>query len=291
MLAVCDLENENKKEALSPRLSAKADIQSQIADGGGAILYRGIFLGYTKLDETLLRSSIMAEDPTVFKVWIALLAACKPVEINGEDIGLADVSPVFLSSICHLDLNAVNNALLKLSSPDSESRSTEGEGRRIKKIDGGYKIINYWKYRDMPSQKSSAIRMRRLRRKRHIARHAASPNVTNRHTASASASSYVFKSKNKEEIKGGCNIVIPDWIPKDEFEEYRKMRIKIKKQMTGKAVELAVNKLEKLKKEGYDLKAVLEQSILNSWQGLFPVKIEGYPRGTRPIEDWAKDKQ
>jgi len=77
-----------------------------------------------------------------------------------------------------------------------------------------------------------------------------------------------IKKKNKEKE----NSLIPTWIPKEEFEEYKKMRMKIKKPMTDRAVELAIKKLETLKSEGYDPQQVLEQSILNSWQGLFPLK-------------------
>ena len=67
---------------------------------------------------------------------------------------------------------------------------------------------------------------------------------------------------------------LPEWIPQEEFEEYRKMRIRNKKPMTDRAVELAVKKLEKLKAAGHDPKEVLEQSTFNSWQGLFPLKPE-----------------
>lgn len=65
---------------------------------------------------------------------------------------------------------------------------------------------------------------------------------------------------------------LPDWIPKGEFEEFKKMRMKIRKPMTDYAIKLAVRDLEKLKDEGHDPKAVLEQSIKKSWQGLFPLK-------------------
>jgi len=74
--------------------------------------------------------------------------------------------------------------------------------------------------------------------------------------------------ERKEENKG----IFPEWIPQEEFEEYRKMRLKIKKPMTDRAVLLAIRELEKLKGEGHEPKQVLEQSILNSWQGLFPLR-------------------
>ena len=43
-------------------------------------------MGFTKLDEVILKSSIMAEPSDTFKVWICILAAC-------DENGLAAVSP------------------------------------------------------------------------------------------------------------------------------------------------------------------------------------------------------
>jgi hypothetical protein len=59
------------------------------------------------------------------------------------------------------------------------------------------------------------------------------------------------------------------------FIDYVDMRKRIKAPMTDKAVKLAMNKLEKLS-QGDDDKAIkiLEQSIMNSWKGLFELKEE-----------------
>ncbi|MBR2408936.1 MAG: phage replication initiation protein [Lachnospiraceae bacterium] len=57
------------------------------------------------------------------------------------------------------------------------------------------------------------------------------------------------------------------------FKSYVQMRVKIKKPMTDKAVELAMKELEKLSGGDADTAvAILEQSILNSWQGLFALR-------------------
>lgn len=64
---------------------------------------------------------------------------------------------------------------------------------------------------------------------------------------------------------------VPDFIDQDLFNKYVEMREKIKKPMTGAAIKMAYRKLEKLQSEGHDPGEVLEQSIFNSWQGLFPV--------------------
>ena len=53
------------------------------------------------------------------------------------------------------------------------------------------------------------------------------------------------------------------------------MRAAIKKPLTEYGKGLAFGKLEKLKAAGNDPNAVLDQSILNAWQGLFPLRVEG----------------
>ena len=57
------------------------------------------------------------------------------------------------------------------------------------------------------------------------------------------------------------------------FVDYRK---KIKKPMTEKAVELMIKKLNDLSPYIEDQIEILNQSILNGWQGIFPLKKESY---------------
>ena len=53
-----------------------------------------------------------------------------------------------LADFARVSLDACEAALKKLSSPDKYSRSEEFDGRRIEKVDGGWKILNGQKYRD-----------------------------------------------------------------------------------------------------------------------------------------------
>ncbi len=50
------------------------------------------------------------------------------------------------------------------------------------------------------------------------------------------------------------------------------MRKKMKAPPTEHAQDLLVRKIIKLRGEGHDPEAVVEQSIMNSWKGLFPLK-------------------
>jgi hypothetical protein len=114
-------------------------------------------MGFTKLDERILQSSIMAEDPWTFKVWIALLAACK-------ENGIAYVSATYVETICHMKETTVQHALAKLEAPDPNSRSLEDDGRRIRRVDGGYQVINYQLYRERTLRDVEAERKRIYRK-------------------------------------------------------------------------------------------------------------------------------
>lgn len=65
---------------------------------------------------------------------------------------------------------------------------------------------------------------------------------------------------------------IPSWIDKEALEGFIEMRRLIKKPLTDRALSLALGKLKDFKDAGHDPNAILDQSVFNSWQGLFPIK-------------------
>lgn len=69
------------------------------------------------------------------------------------------------------------------------------------------------------------------------------------------------------------NKTYPDWLDMGLWREFKKMRTKIKKApLTARAEELALKELAKLREQGHDPGKVIEQSILNCWKGLFPLR-------------------
>lgn len=73
------------------------------------------------------------------------------------------------------------------------------------------------------------------------------------------------------------------------------MRKQIKKLMTEKAIELAIKKLHELAAVPFgnsidnDLAIqILNQSVMNSWQGLFPLKEQGTSKTPKGGVDWSK---
>lgn len=79
----------------------------------------------------------------------------------------------------------------------------------------------------------------------------------------------VFSLGKKEPKKA---FVLPEWVPKEAWDAYLEMRRRARKAATPTAIRLAIKKLGELRELGDDPKDVLEQSVLNSWQGIFPLQ-------------------
>lgn len=101
-------------------------------------------MGYTKLFSDIVMSTIWREPDHVRIVWITMLALRDRWHTVQASIpGLADAARVTVEQC--------KEALQILSSPDPDSRSQEDEGRRIKKCEGGWFLINGEKYRNRMS--------------------------------------------------------------------------------------------------------------------------------------------
>ena len=74
------------------------------------------------------------------------------------------------------------------------------------------------------------------------------------------------RNYTKETIQKKGDIFSKAW------KDFKMMRIKKKKPMTERAEELILNELNKLSNNKEEQIAILNQSIMNSWQGVFPLK-------------------
>jgi hypothetical protein len=73
---------------------------------------------------------------------------------------------------------------------------------------------------------------------------------------------------------GASAFCLPDWIPVESWNGFTEMRQKIRKPLTDRAVSLIVKELEKLKAKGHAPGDVLDQSVRNGWQDVYPLKGE-----------------
>jgi len=97
---------------------------------------------FTKLFSSITESTIWCEDSDVRVVWITMLAmADKNGRVWSSLPGLAKRAAVTLEK--------TKEAIELFLSPDEYSRTKNNEGRRIEDIDGGWRLLNHAKYREI----------------------------------------------------------------------------------------------------------------------------------------------
>lgn len=80
----------------------------------------------------------------------------------------------------------------------------------------------------------------------------------------------------RKKVSSGYDEIINGYTSDDSLKstiyEFIKMRKMIKKPLTDKALKLMLSKLDKMATSRSDKVAILNQSIMNSWQGIFELK-------------------
>lgn len=120
-------------------------------------------MAFVKLFSSIMDSTIWQEPDHTRIVWITLMAmADRDGEIAASIPGLA--------ARARVPLAAAEIALGTFLAPDQYSRTEAHEGRRIEKIDGGWRLLNYFKYREARSpdeiREKAAERKRRERERK-----------------------------------------------------------------------------------------------------------------------------
>jgi hypothetical protein len=141
--------------------------------------------GFVKLHCSMLRSTIWFERPDR-EVFITALLMAEPRELTEEMpqicartldttgwsvppgwYGFCETSGPGLVRASGVDLEQGMAALVRLGSPEPESRSQAFEGRRLVRVDGGWIALNYDRYREKDTtaaERAARYRARKSRR-------------------------------------------------------------------------------------------------------------------------------
>jgi hypothetical protein len=95
---------------------------------------------YTKLFSSIVTSSIWSEDDKTRILWVTLLALA-------DKNGMIEAAIPGLANAARISIKDCEDAIKKFESPDHYSRSVANEGRRIKRVDGGWILLNHAEYR------------------------------------------------------------------------------------------------------------------------------------------------
>lgn len=145
-------------------------------------------MGFTKLDSGIVNSSIWSEPLATRVVWITMLAL-------SNRFGLVKASTSGIQRSANVSVEQCEEAMDILQAPDLDSRSLDFDGRRIERVDGGWKILNYERYREFTySDSEEALRQRKCRDKKKAVTscdNSVTVSDTSVHSASVSASASV----------------------------------------------------------------------------------------------------
>jgi uncharacterized phage protein (TIGR02220 family) len=161
---------------------------------------------FVKLDCSIVYSSIWSESADTCKVWITMLAMA-------DQTGLVPATAPGISTASFIPIETTRKSIAVLETPDPDSKSMEHEGRRIKRVEGGYLILNYDKYRSFNySMRKDAIRKREYRTKEKEAVRDIKRDIVPKcpgHSASVSASEVLsyLNSKTGRKYKNFKNIL------------------------------------------------------------------------------------
>jgi len=121
--------------------------------------------GYTKLFKNIIYSTIWQESLETKVVWITMLA------LKDRD-GKVMCSVPGLAKAAGVTLEQTLEALDRFKKPDEYSTTREHEGRRIEEIDGGWFILNHFKYQEAMSSEDRraywALKQREARARKHV---------------------------------------------------------------------------------------------------------------------------
>ena len=174
--------------------------------------------------------------------------------------GFVDAASLGIISRCGIDQKDGLQALERLGSPEFESRSQDFDGRRLVRVNGGFLVLNYIRYRE--KDHTAAERQRRYReRQKSNSNAVTSRNITQ---AEAEAEAKAYKLQKTE---------APDGLNQQAWDDYVAHRKELRaKKLTPKGVKMAMNKLANLPAD--QQQSVVDTTIANGWTGLFPEKLK-----------------
>jgi hypothetical protein len=118
-------------------------------------------MGYTKLFSSIITSSIWSEDDKTRIMWITMLA-------TSDARGFVSGAVPGMAKVAGMSIEDAERSIDKLCSPDKWSRTKDHDGRRLLVVDGGWKIVNYQKFRDAGRSQERKEYLREKQRERRM---------------------------------------------------------------------------------------------------------------------------
>ena len=245
-------------------------------------------------DEKILLIEQMPESDTILVIWFKLLCMAGKenncgVFVMGNKFAYTDE---MLATIFRRNLQTIRLALATFERFGMIEIIEDPYGNDV------YTIPNWEKHQNVDGmdkiREQTRLRVAKHREQQRLALDNVTCNVTV--TQSNATDKEKEKEEEKEKEKEKKKKSIPATYVADEdlnaaiiaFVDFRK---KIKKPMTERAIQLMLNKLQELSPVIEEQIEIINQSILNGWQGIFPLKKDtaNYSSKSAKIQNRVND--
>lgn len=223
---------------------------------------------FGKFFASAFTGSMVGSGADVFAVWGYVISH------TGPD-ALVELNPTLISVQIGMPVENVVAAIDFLCQPDPKSRSKNKKGRRLLKLgEFLYEVPNYLHYRsikDNVARREANKKYQRNSRAKRVSQH-----VSKQATMSAQAEVEAYTEAEAE-------AEIPPSLNRSAWQDYVEHRKALRaKKLTPKGERMAMKKLADLPHD--EQQKVVDLTISNGWQGLFPEKRND-KRGKRSFEE------
>lgn len=223
--------------------------------------------GWISLHRKLLDNPIICKDSDYLSVWIFLLLSATHKEydsiLEGKRITLKKGQLITgrksIADKLKISESKVQRILKCFENEQQIKQQTNPRNRLVT-------ILNWDKYQQLEQQTEQQLNNKRTTSEQQV-------NTNN------NINNVIMKqcNKNKKEKTTEFDKLIDDNFQNDEelkntVYEFIKMRKAIKKPLTTRGLELMINKLYKITTNANEQIEILNNSIMNNWQGIFPLK-------------------
>ncbi len=163
---------------------------------------------FVKLDCGIIHSSLWAEDSDTKICWITLL-------LLADATGFVRAAASAIAREAGISADVARRALDLFQSADDESRTPDNQGKRIERVDGGYRVLNYEKYRERDYTNAERQKRHRQKQKSNVTTVTEALPVTPRNTCR----SRVQKQKEEEGANGSRPQSVEDWLKELEADK------------------------------------------------------------------------
>lgn len=243
--------------------------------------------GYVKIYRKLLDNPIICKDSDYFSVWIYLLLNATHTEYDtifkNERITLKSGQLItgrrVIAEKLNIDENKVQRILKMFEKQHQIEQQTSTKNRLIS-------ILNWNEYQGERQQHEQQVNNKRTTSEQQVNTNKNDKNIKNEKNEKN-----IIKEKEKKETEID-KIINANFTDKEIIEtiyEFIKMRKSIKKPLTTRGLELMIKKLYTLSTNIDEQIMILNNSIMNNWQGIFALKKDNFSKSNKGSFDDFKD--